>query len=82
MYLVTQDYVCYLNTSSYPTHQVTLCAYVLFQNFQIKNEANCTQKAQSWDQNIVYDIGKGHRVISAPVTEKIQIWCLMEIHSI
>ena len=70
------------NQALYPVDCTKWCIYALFINDKNQIKRNCFLKTLSWTTNLAYSLNGYLWAISALVTEKAQVRCMMETHVI
>ena len=73
--------VC-LTQALYPVEHMNWCIYVLFINNKDQIESNCLLRTINQTTNLAYSLDGYLWAISALMTEKLQIRCVMETHVI
>ena len=80
--LMMNGHLCMFNQALYPVEHMNWCIYALFINDKDQIERNCVLITTNWTTNLVYSLDGYLWAISALVTEKLQIRCVMETHVI
>ena len=80
--LMTNRHLCMFKQVLYPVEQKNWCIYALFINDEKQIERNCILKTINRTTNLAYSLDGYLWAISALVTEKLQIRCVMETHVI
>ena len=78
--LMMNGHLCMFNQALYPVEQTNWCVYALFINNEECIEKNCILRAINQTTNLAYSLDGYLWAISALVTEKLQIRCVMETH--
>ena len=76
--LVTNGHLCMFNQALYPVDNMNWCIYPLFINDIYKIRKNCVLKTLNQTTNLTYSLVGYLWAISALVSEKLQIRCVME----
>ena len=76
--LMMNGHLCMFNQALYPVEHMNWCIYALFINNKDQIERNCLLKTINWTTNLAYSLDGYLWAISALVTEKLQIRCVME----
>ena len=80
--LMTRGHLCMFNQALYPVDNTNWCIYALFINDINKIKKNCILKPLNRTTNLAYSLDGYLWAISALVSEKLQIRCVMETHVI
>ena len=80
--LMTNGHLCMFNQALYPVECMNWCIYALFINDKDQIERNCLLRTINQTTNLAYSLDGYLWAISALVTEKLQIRCVMETHVI
>ena len=80
--LMTKGHLCMFNQALYPVDNTNWCIYALFINDINKIKKNCILKPLNRTTNLAYSLDGYLWAISALVSEKLQIRCVMETHVI
>ena len=72
--------LCTMKTALHPADMVEWCLYALFQENDKKIDQYCKYQFRQTDSNYATSLGGFMWVISAVITEKLQIRCLTETH--
>ena len=72
--------LCTMKTALYPADMVEWCLYALFQENDKKIDQYCKYQFKQTDSNYATSLGGFMWVISAVITEKLQVRCLTETH--
>ena len=80
--LMMNGHLCMFNQAFYPVEHTNGCNYALFINDQDQIERNCLLKTINQTSNLAYSLDGYLWAISALVTEKLQIRCVMETHMV
>ena len=80
--LVTNGHLCMFNQALYPVECMNWCIYALFINDKDQIVRNCLLRTINQTTNLAYSLDGYLWAISALVTEKLQIRCVMETHVI
>ena len=80
--LMTKGHLCMFNQALYPVDNTNWCIYALFINDINKIKKNCMLKPLNRTTNLAYSLDGYLWPISALVSEKLQIRCVMETHVI
>ena len=80
--LVTNGHICMLDQALYPVEFTNWCIYVLVINDKNRIRKDCFLKTLNWTINLAYSLDGYLWAVSALAAEKLQIWCVMEIHVI
>ena len=76
--LMMNGHLCMFNQALYPVEHTNWCIYALFINDKDQIERNCLLRTTNQTTNLAYSLGGYLWAISALVTEKLQIRCVME----
>ena len=76
--LMTNGHLCLFNQALYPVECTNWCIYALFINDKDQIERNCLLRTINQTTNLAYSLDGYLWAISALVTEKLQIRCVME----
>ena len=76
--LMTNRHLCMFNQALYPVEHMNWCIYALLINNKDQIERNCLLKTINQITNLAYSLDGYLWAISALVTEKLQIRCVME----
>ena len=79
---MTNGHLCMFNQALYPVEHMNWCIYALFINDMDQIERNCLLRTINQTTNLAYSLDGYLWAISALVTEKLQIRCVMETHVI
>ena len=80
--LMMNGHLCMFNQALYPVEHTNWCIYALFSNDKDQIERNCLLRTINWTTNLAYSLDGYLWAISALVTEKLQVRCVMETHVI
>ena len=80
--LMMNGHLCMFNQELYPVEHTNWCIYALFINNKDQIERNCLLRTINQTTNLAYGLDGYLWAISALVTEKLQIRCVMETHVI
>ena len=80
--LVTNGNLCMFDQALYPVDNTKWCIYALFINDMHKIKKNCVLKMLDGTTNLAYSLDGYLWAISALVSEKLQVRCVMETHVI
>ena len=80
--LITNGHLCMFKQALYPVEHTNWCIYALFINDEKQIERNCILKTINQTTNLAYSLDGYLWAISALITEKLQIRCVMETHVI
>ena len=80
--LMMNGHLCMFNQALYPVEHTNWCIYALFINDKDQIVRNCLLRTINWTTNLAYSLDGYLWAISALVTEKLQIRCVMETHVI
>ena len=80
--LITNEHLCIFDQVLYPVGCIEWCIYALFINDKNRIKRNCFLKTLNWTTNLAYSLDGYLWAISALVTEKLQVRCIMETHVI
>ena len=75
-------HLCMFNQALYPVECTNWCIYALFMNDKDQIQNNCLLRTINQTTNLAYSLDGYLWAISALVTEKLQIRCVMETHVI
>ena len=78
--IMTNGHLCMFNQALYPVECTNWCIYALFINDKDQIERNCLLRTINQTTNLSYSLDEYLWAISALVTEKLQIRCIMETH--
>ena len=78
--LMTNGHLCMFNQALYPVECTNWCIYALFINNKDQIKRNCLLRTINQATNLAYSLDGYLWAISALVTEKLQIRCVMETH--
>ena len=76
--LMMNGHLCMFNQALYPVECMNWCIYALFINDKDQIERNCLLRTINQTTNLAYSLDGYLWAISALVTEKLQIRCVME----
>ena len=76
--LMTNGHLCMFNQALYPVDHMDWCIYALFINDKNQIKWNCFLKTLNPTTNLAYSLDGYLWAISALVTEKLQVRCIME----
>ena len=76
--LMTNGHLCMFNQALYPVDHMNWCIYALFINNKDQIERNYLLRTINQTTNLAYSLDGYLWAISALVTEKLQIRCVME----
>ena len=76
--LVMNGHLCMFNQALYPVDHTEWCIYALFINDKSRIKRNCLLKTLNQTTNLAYSLDGYLWAISALVTEKLQVRCIME----
>ena len=76
--LMMNGHLCMFNQALYPVEHMNWCIYALFINNKDQIERNCLLRTINQTTNLAYSLDGYLWAISALVTEKLQIRCVME----
>ena len=76
--LMMTGHLCMFNQALYPVEYMNWCIYALFINDKDQIERNCLLRTINQTTNLAYSLDGYLWAISALVTEKLQIRCVME----
>ena len=80
--LVTNGHLCMFDQALYPVDNTKWCIYALFINDMQRIKKNCVLKTLDQTTNLAYSLDGYLWAISASVSEKLQVRCVMETHVI
>ena len=80
--LITNGHLCMFNQALYPMEHTKWCIYALFINDKNQIKRNYFLKTINQTTNLAYSLDGYLWAISALVTEKLQVICVMETHVI
>ena len=80
--LVTNGHLCMFDQALYLVDNTKWCIYALFINDMHKIKKNCVLKILDQTTNLAYSLDGYLWAISALVSEKLQVRCVMETHVI
>ena len=80
--LMTNGHLCMFKQALYLVEHTNWCIYALFINDEKQIERNCILRTINRTTNLAYSLDGYLWAISALVTEKLQIRCVMETHVI
>ena len=80
--LITNGHLCMFDQALYPVDHTKWCIYALFINDKNQIKRNCFLKTLNQTTNLAYSLDGYLWAISALVTEKLQVRCIMETHVI
>ena len=80
--LMTNGHLCMFNQALYQVECMNWCIYALFINDKDQIERNCLLRTINRSTNLAYSLDGYLWAISALVTERLQIRCVMETHVI
>ena len=76
--LMTNGHLCMFNQALYPVEHTNWCIYALFINNKEQIEKSCLLKTLNQTSNLAYSLDEYLWAISALMTEKLQMRCIME----
>ena len=76
--LMMNGHLCMFNQALYPVERTDWCIYALFINDKDQIERNCLLRTTNQTINLAYSLDGYLGAISALVTEKLQVRCVME----
>ena len=78
--LMTNGHLCMFDQALYPVDNTNWCIYALFINDMYRIKENCILKTLNWMTNLAYSLDGYLWAISALVSEKLQVRCVMDTH--